>query len=532
MSFQPYQFVYEPPETVESIPSGATSAPSVIDALNTTNQGTPNTTTVAGTLIAKLQNLIDTSTYLQALILAKNATMGIEIDPNVDPDTAAALSVIYQNQNVPVITAAMFSNLLDGQLNLIQLKMAIGKNSTIVENNQQFAQTLQTTKAFTNALVDSGLHTSLELAHIEALKGDSVIFANIQNQLADYPAYTNIGTLTDVGPPLATSINSTISTYQGIYASTYTLATTNPVMADASNVLSTMLGQTANELTQLAALISTCVGMSLKTSARTLLNGLTSVILVQMISETSGQMTKIDRMGQQALAPILSIGGSLSSVMGSVMRDLYTIKRTAQSGTTATNIIKNGPMTGMSNNNMTVGSLPSNSGSYSSSQVGSLSSGVQILGESIAWAQTTLSANFTQASNSFTAMTLKRTAFHTDTLNIQAMMQAMNTIMSLISATKSSAATGTTPTPTGNTTPLNGAVPSMTNTQAVGSSSNNSTLAQAQAILTSNSIPTQVAVPNIFMPSDVLTTLTAGGAKITSLNATSSVVGATNEATQ
>ena len=239
MAFESIQFKYTPPPTVSAVIPATSAAPPVSLATGDSQTNSGNATasaSAAGKLIARLADLLDTNQYLQQVILAMSTGLGIEFDPSVDPETARALQTIYSNLPVPTsLTVSMYNRMLDAKMTALQIESGLGTGTAYETNPFQASAVTQINQTIESGLVNSGQSQYQTALLLGPLKGDAVLFNNMTAQLSQYPVIASPGTPSiatnnpnqisilgqDVSPALASTMNSSLDSFQSSYASVY-----------------------------------------------------------------------------------------------------------------------------------------------------------------------------------------------------------------------------------------------------------------------------------------------------------------------
>ena len=192
MAFDPIQFAYTPPPTVEP-PSAGTAAAAAASPVGTP-AGAPSVSN-AQLLIDRLAGMIATSQYLQSLILSQTGSVAVALDPSVNPELAAAAGRIWGQPLPSAITAAMLGRVLDAEFTVMQREMQTPSNSTTEVNPIQAADYALVGKTTESQLIATGDYTSQLPTLLRGLKGDEVVFSSWQHSLQFYPAATGPTTM-------------------------------------------------------------------------------------------------------------------------------------------------------------------------------------------------------------------------------------------------------------------------------------------------------------------------------------------------
>ena len=400
MSFESLQFTYTPPPTIPSALRIATvaapqtaSGPVSAGPINPAN-------TVAGLLIAKLANLSATSAYLQAAILAKTAGSGLSFTAASNPNLASALSNLYPGGEVPTgISVEMYSNMLDAEIGLMQLQSAIGNDAEIEPSPQNIADITTATKAFEAAMIGSlGYQNNLAIL-LRSLKGDQAIQANMQEQLADYPAVQGTTSTLDDGLDISPAMGSLVSNYvqaqSGVYAQLFTsLSTATDVENDIVGVSNFFLSAGPGELGMMVSSLTSLTGMSNGVQLQDLADDMTNSVFISLLSDVSGAANQMDRLAALAITPLQNSTSAAAVQL-----------RKVQALASQVGYITSGGLRGMVQGNSCSGTsgstvVPSTTGNVSGNQIsaavtsalGTVSSGMNSVLSHLNMASNTISA--------------------------------------------------------------------------------------------------------------------------------------------
>ena len=202
MSFQKIQFVYTPPPTAlpQSIPS---QSGTILPATSSTNDLAKLSTAAA--LIDRLQALKSTAQYLESLLIAKSAGIGVVPNYAVNPDLSLVLSRLYSTATPPTgISLAMYTNLLTAEMGITRAEIALaGKDSQLTVSPVQKADLMTANLAFEDALADTGLFRHQLPLLIREVQGDTIVFDSLIAGLQQYPVLA--GSEYAPVPPTATA---------------------------------------------------------------------------------------------------------------------------------------------------------------------------------------------------------------------------------------------------------------------------------------------------------------------------------------
>src|SRR5438067_7764441 len=137
--FNPFTFIYNPPETVNSdIPVHPNSSTTAATSVYSQEPRPSKDNSLSSQLINKFNNLAETSKYLQDIIKLRTGNISVSIDPEIEPQVIQALQTLYGTAPT-VISVAMYSNLLDMDINAQLTQASLGPNSTSQINQVQLS---------------------------------------------------------------------------------------------------------------------------------------------------------------------------------------------------------------------------------------------------------------------------------------------------------------------------------------------------------------------------------------------------------
>jgi uncharacterized protein YoxC len=438
MSFKPFNFSYIPPPTVTSITEVAQPANST--GLGQISLIAPLAKTTSQTLL----DLVATSQYLQSLILAKFSNIGVQIDPNTDPVTGAALASIYTGTVPSIITTAMYSNLLDCQLALQSIDSALGPDSIAQADQYMLSNLIQINNTVANSLVATGGSDQLLIQSLSTLKNNAVLFSNLANNLSVYQGNT------DLGSSVNSNLNALTTNSASLYASLNSLLTTaNVINSDIDNVIASYALQPLKDVIAVTSAISLLYNTSYKKTASNIFGGLTSLVDTRLLAEVSVSYFAADQLVQRLLNPLKAMTGTIGQLVNSVNSSINAIETPVSlAKTTISNTTSKG-IAGMSNcnpcsssilNGLTGTKVPGISTSLSK-----VSKGNQFLAQHISAAMGKITSEFNQLESSFIALQKRGTAGFAGVLQTACAMSAAesliaigNNIISQSNSTKSS----------------------------------------------------------------------------------------------
>lgn len=446
MSFDKWKFAYTPPPTVEAPYTPGSATASVLE----TPAGTvPDS--AAATLQARVQVLQDANQYLQSVILATSAGVGVELDPAVDPETATALASLYPGQDIPkVVTVPMYNRLLDLVAAGDQINTALGTNQPYEVNPFKLAAGQQVLKMTESNLVQSGQFVSQFPLLLRSLKGDVPIFNALHSALGEYPvaagkavsvtsntSHLITASTVDVSPSLSGMLNSALDSFGQSYAGIYKLASqVSAVDQDVNTVLNKYFYQPVADLVRIIAVL-THLNLSVHVpNLRTLVNGLTNAGFSMLAAEILPLRCYADRFLQMATAPLQSMTSDIGQMVSQIQK-ISTVAQTSSQSVKNSFATTKGPLAGMSGvyNSGLPGAgtaLPQlDSSLFVVPGVGNLEGGLASLSAHIAWGIQKADSKVASLEESVQKLLYRRTQDMNDQLDIMSSVQSLNSLISL-----------------------------------------------------------------------------------------------------
>lgn len=421
MSFKPIQFNYTPPPTVVTPTTTTTSSSSTSTAVVSP--------VAAIAAIQSLNDLVDTSNYLQSLIVDKYSNKGVSIDPLVDPVTAQALANCYDGVVPPIITTGMYNNLLDCQFALQMIDSAAGIDSSIEADPNMLANVTQINNAVANSLLTDGGSDQLAIQSLALLKGDSIIFANIATALTVYQ------TGTDLSASVSDNLSTLINNESAILASLYSLQTTaNVINADVNNVLNAYLYQPLADVVRITAAVKLLISLNYKKEAKKIFDGLATIAYSRLLSEVAPLYFAADQIAQRVLSPLKQMTGSMGSILNTVNSTVKSVeKATTLTKTTLSNLTQPA-IKGFPNCNPCSQSVLKNISNSKLPNVpgfSGLSSGLQFLGQHISAAMNAINHEFSSLESTFISLQKRRNKDFADILQLMCALSAAESLISI-----------------------------------------------------------------------------------------------------
>ena len=538
MAFDPIQFAYTPPPTVEP-PSAGTAAAAAASPVGTP-AGAPSVSN-AQLLIDRLAGMIATSQYLQSLILSQTGSVAVALDPSVNPELAAAAGRIWGQPLPSAITAAMLGRVLDAEFTVMQREMQTPSNSTTEVNPIQAADYALVGKTTESQLIATGDYTSQLPTLLRGLKGDEVVFSSWQHSLQFYPAATGPTTLsllqtlqqtfaspTDISPPLNAYLNDSLNRFAGVYGRTFNLLTqVGHVEQDLNSVVNHFFTQPLIILKQVVGLLTALRGLQHLPSLDTLCGDLTNFVFVRLLAEVTPMMFRLDKVAQTIVMPFEQ---SLTSTMQMVNLTRSVSMAAEQEGSQIGGILKgslkgSSAMNPCSNGNSPTpnGSLfpqpmagVNQSGQKFNQDLADISKGLQSLSTHLGWSLNKLHSKENEVMLSVRKLMERRMGNKSDQVEILCSLRAVTSLMAMASAFINSNRAGSfvPASPLDQTTSvLNGILSTFSKTTG-----NSVSLVNSQVVVAQ---PTIIPPPN----AAVINTLALGGIQISTPSSLSSAMG-------
>jgi len=334
MSFDSLQIAFTKPLTIPApLRAQVTQAPSADEARLLRSVVT---TTVAGQISAGLDGLIATSEYLQQVILTICAGSGIQLDPSISPDVMAAIGRIYNtNTPPPGISVEMYASMLDAQISLMQMDIALGNNADREPSPYAVADLITATTAFEDVMIDSLGYKNNLTPRLRALKGDQAIYRNMQEGMATYPAVagttSTLPSGLDMSPSVTALFSNFITNQCASYASMFQMLTTpGHIESDIEAITAALLAQVSRSLPVVPSV-----------SALTLPQVLPPVFIASLgassgsgsnpLSQVNAAMGKVSSAAAQATAMAVQ-ANALKNEIGGIMAGYSTAFSILRSG--------------------------------------------------------------------------------------------------------------------------------------------------------------------------------------------------------
>lgn len=424
MAFEPLNFNYTPPPTV-------TTPASISAPTKTNNLITSAASSKAGQLISQLNDLSEMSKYLQEAILGLTGSMGVELDPSVDPNTSRALCQIYGTTQPPsAISIVMYSNMVNALLGTQQLQSAVGLGSSIQPNPVQVGDLITASKAVESALIASPSATNFLPLQLASLRADDIVFNNWSNSLSTYPI--TYAKLTSIQAPIqASSLDISddqfnlqsiaIAGFQQAYSSLYqSMAAPSATETNAGDILQQLIIQPLSAVLSLKSMFMSMNGLLSKSGMSTLTGDLINFSFANLVSDTSRMLTNLDQLTQLGSSALQTGLGSLGQIIASVQQ------QAAKFGTIST-----GVMAGMSSTSSLISgnTLPITPVSIPS---GPINNGLKQLGEMISWGQSSINGALSITTKSFQQLLQRRIGLQNDRQSLMNAQNAIGTISGLL----------------------------------------------------------------------------------------------------
>jgi hypothetical protein len=419
----------------------------------------------------------------------------------------------------------MYNRMLDAKMTALQIESGLGTGTAYETNPFQASAVTQINQAIESGLVNSGQSQYQTALLLGPLKGDAVLFNNMTAQLSQYPVIASPGTPSiainnpnqisilgqDVSPALASTMNSSLDSFQSSYASVYQLTAGVGVVAqDVNNVLNQFFLEPPTNLVRMIPMLQALQGFSQGPRLDSIVNGMTGTVFVQLIAEAAGMVIMADRFMQTAVQPLK---GSTSNI-GQMVSQI-------QAAAAMANVVVNGARQSFVN---TTGGLKGCSLAYNSGlptapvsssalvpastfQVpgaGPMTPGLMTLATHLDWANTTVSNRVMVLQESFQKLLNRRTGDMNTQMDIIASTQALNTLTQLAKAVMTY----------NSSQPAVGATNSVTQTAAVSQILSGMSSTTGTSFVVTNGQMQAVSPTVPAPPSNVQTVLTKGGVNL------------------
>lgn len=435
MSFKPLDFNFVPPQTVPA--PEQTSSP-VSPTGPTVGGATSGAQSNAGQIIAALDDLTAMSTYLQNAIVNRTRTVGIEINPAVDPITARALTSIYGTDTPPnFVTVPMYSQLLDAHVGALQLEMSVGNDSTIQPNPMQVADLATVVGTVDKHLVDSATYKTWLPLQLASLKADSVFFQSWKDSLSTYPAFYSsqplvpaefrLGVIqaasTDLDHDLFEYESSVVTRFGQSYSNVYqAMASVHAVERDINSVMIEYFYQPLQNIIRIISLFNALKGFSHKTSMGNLQGDLINYTFTRLASDTTSMLHTCDQLLAVGVAPLSGTLGSLGRIVAGAQ------KQAAEIG-----FLTGGGLAGLAKTNACATSNPSNKikggKPLNIPGLGAISEGLKQLSEMLNWGINETEKGFSAIDRSFRQLLERRLQSQDDRTSLMCSIRALDTLI-------------------------------------------------------------------------------------------------------
>lgn len=452
--FKPFQFTFKPPKTVPSpvdVTVPASSTASTPAAANTQQSR-------AGQLIAQLNDLVDTAGFLQDVVLARTGSMGVEIDPSVDPTTSRYLEQTYSVDQAPgFVTTKMYNHLLNAELGYISLESALGNDKKAEADGFELAARAWINNTVENHLINAGDFNSQVPLLLRGLKGDQIIFQSWQQQLQQYPAYsaknsnpledaTPPGNIilpiknTDVSDPVYQNLTSTINGYSSMYASTFQLLSgVGVVESDVLTVLNAYITTPVEDLIRAVAIFQGLRGLVHKYRMKDVMDSLSAFAFIRMAADVGQLQFQLDRYATIAVNPMKTLVSKMGRILGAVRGAVFDVNRgvAAVKSVTSSGQASSGALKGISQ--LYSCGLPHNANIKKANVVSipgldNLTSGLAALGSHLDWGIREINSKTDKISESFRKLAARRLQDRAAQLDLLCSTQALDTLTNLAKA--------------------------------------------------------------------------------------------------
>lgn len=509
MAFKSFDFKFTPPRTVPAAPIESTTPDVAVSA------STSGANSLAGQLVAQLDDLSAMSGYLQDAIVARTNTVAIEINPAADPDVSRALASIYSTDTPPnFITVPMYDGLLDAHLGAQQLEMAVGNDSTVQANPIQVADLMTVINTVDKHLIKSGTYKTWLPLQLASLKADQVLFESWKASLQTYPAYYAPQPLipTEFRPTTIQAASIDIDhqlyqyesdvltrfgqSYSGVYQA---MASVHAVERDINEVMIEFFYQPLAQILRIVSLLNALGGFAHKTSMANLQGDLINYSFMRLASDTTSMLHTADQLVAMAVFPLKGTLGSLSRIVAG------TQQQAAEIG-----FLTGGGLVGLSKANACAQGNPANKikggKPLNIPGLGAISDGLKALGEMLDWGFRETEKGLVLVDKSFRQLLERRLKAQDDRNSLMCSIRALNALMGIANGIAGEFQKGTV---TANSTPQQKQEASTRILSSLQTGSNTTFVAQGTQVIVNppDMPPAPPAVLNVLQQSKIRTTI-------------------------
>jgi hypothetical protein len=445
MSFNEFNFKFTPPKTVQPAPQEVTPG------VGSSGVATPSSTSRSGKLASKLDDLIETSAYLQDAIVQRLRTVGVVVDFNSNPDVVRALSAIYGSNPPGTISVSMLDSLLNADIGVMQTEMALGPSSPLEVNIFQAADLQLVTRFVEKQLIDSGTFNNQLPTLLRTLKGDAVIFQAWKSQLASYPAFSTVNKQALLTNPLyvpgkikAIDVDLQVKTFEymddllnrfgNVYSRVYrTLSEVNSVERTINSVALEYFYQPLDNIVRILSMMQTLRGIVHKPRLQDISDDLLNFAFTRLTAEVTESLFTIDQLIQMAVAPFQSTIGSL----GRMIAGVQGLASDAASTVKGIGKLLSGGLKGMVSSNTCSGSKGPIGTPQTASKdlqipgLANVSAGLYTLAAHLDWSKREANRHLQLIDLQFKRLAERRITGHSDRLDILCSLQSMDSLTNL-----------------------------------------------------------------------------------------------------
>jgi hypothetical protein len=449
MAFKQITFERTIPPTVPSQDAPYTSTANATTISSPTSVSVLGASSIAAQLASQLTDLIDAATYIQNVIFSLNPGLGVTIDPTTEPDTARALSVVYNGSIPPAISLSMYGNVLDAELGATQVNQIAGPNSPVQANPIQYQALLSINKSVETQLANSGNFSAQSALLLRKLKSDVISNTNMQVGLMNYPAANTTqapvssknvvsAATVDISPAVADIVQSHIDKSTNNYASMFNvLSQPDAIASDSGNVVSALASMSVPNLIQMNSLLQLTSSGPLTQGIASNSVGLSSFVYPQLISQSANVTFQLDQVTQISSTPVKQMSNSVSKFVNGLAQASGTIgslvgvvRSMLKPPTTSTS----GPLLGMPLNNASQSGLPGSSLIPNSISSLGYSSGINELSSLLKFSLSSTDAMMSVHIDSFQRLTSRSNSDTQTLVQSLSVSASMTSLMSLTSA--------------------------------------------------------------------------------------------------
>jgi hypothetical protein len=447
MSFKPFHFEFNPPDT---IPAPLRSDTEAFDPDNLSLSDKDRATN-AGQLIDQLSEMMAASQYLQTALVERFRNTGVEVNLAANPEIASALGRIYGTDNPPsIVTIPMLDNLLNAEAGIVLLESLLDADSEIEPNSVQYADIMLVTQQIEHLLIESGEFRNQLPMLLRQLKGDNMIFQQWIQGLQKYPVLLRSSSPTqtirdtlntpgplgndliqvrnlDVSNPVFNFTQDWMNRYSSIYSSIYKMmATVNHVEQGIAHVVNAFVLQPVQDIVRIIGLFNSLKGIFHKGSLTKISDALAGFVFARIGGQIGGFMFLLDRFVRMAVDPIKNAIGQIGGLLGTINRAATAVGQAtgALKGLSADNHCSGSPHASATGTNKLV-NITALGGADA------LPEALKTLGDHINWATRTADRERNSVNESFRKLAERRGKDASDRLDVMCSLQSLDSLIAI-----------------------------------------------------------------------------------------------------